>query len=106
MLDTGPAPLDARAAERARKALKFDGTINLGHVVTFVAAMIAAGAAWNGIDKRVAVLEESRTSQRERDATQDQILRDHVAKTTQLLDKIDGRLDRIVDRMTDGPPKR
>ena len=42
-----------------KKGVKFDPTINLGHVLTFVALVLAGLGAWTALDKRVTILEES-----------------------------------------------
>lgn len=57
--------------ERPR-GIKFDGTINLGHMLTFAGFLITIMVTWSTLDKRVVVLEESKKAQEMRDATQDQ----------------------------------
>lgn len=52
--------------------IRFDKTINLGHVLTFVGFIISGMVAWSTLDKRVVVLEESRKMQEMRDIAQDQ----------------------------------
>lgn len=99
MSDTRPGAFDDQPGT-ARK-IRFDGTVNFGHVLTFAAAMLAGFTAWNGMDKRLVVLEEARKVQIERDATQDQASRERMFDIAQLLNKIDHRLDRIGDRLND-----
>lgn len=98
MLDSGPMPLDPKAAERARRAIKFDGTINMGHILTFCAGMLAGVAAWNAVDKRVTVLEEARINQRALDERQDSAFRENSLAIRAALDKIDVRLERLAER--------
>ena len=66
--------------EPDKKGIKFDSTINLGHILTFLGFMVAGLAAWTTLDKRVVVLEENKKSQ------------------AQMLEKIDLKLDRLVEK--------
>ena len=43
--------------------MKFDNTINLGHVLTFLGFLITIMVTWTTLDKRVVVLEEGRKAQ-------------------------------------------
>ena len=43
--------------------IRFDPTINLGHLLTFVGFVISIAVAWTALDKRIMLLEESRKSQ-------------------------------------------
>lgn len=56
-------------------SLRFDPTINAGHILTFAATMVTVAAAlvtsWNIMDKRVVVLEEAKAYQQKRDDSQD-----------------------------------
>ena len=63
-----------------KKGIKFDSTINLGHILTFLGFMVAGLTAWTTLDKRVVVLEESKKAQ------------------AQMLEKIDLKLDRLVEK--------
>lgn len=83
-----------------RHGVRFDGTVNLGHVLTFTVGMFAGVAAWNGMDKRVLVLEEARTVQIQRDAQQDTVTRERMADINQSLSKIDSRLEKIADQQS------
>lgn len=55
----------------AQKRVRFDGTINLGHILTALTFIGAATVAWNTMDKRVTVLEEARVVQQQIDKRQD-----------------------------------
>ena len=66
--------------EPDKKGIKFDSTINLGHILTFLGFMVAGLTAWTTLDKRVVVLEESKKSQ------------------AQMLEKMDLKLDRLVEK--------
>lgn len=45
-------------AEKLRMTIKYDPTINLGHVLTFASMVAAVMASYSLLDKRVGVLEE------------------------------------------------
>lgn len=51
--------------------LKFDPTINAGHLLTFAGFIVAGFVGWTTLDKRVVVLEQQRISQEFRDNAQD-----------------------------------
>ena len=63
---------DGQDRRESRKGIKFDSTINLGHMITFIGLLITIMVTWSTLDKRVVVLEESRKAQELRDAGQDQ----------------------------------
>lgn len=63
---------DGEDRRESRRGIKFDGTINLGHMLTFAGFLITIMVTWSTLDKRVVVLEESRKAQELRDAGQDQ----------------------------------
>lgn len=46
-----------------QKGVRFDPTINLGHILTFVGFILSGFLAFQHLDKRVAVLEEERKTQ-------------------------------------------
>lgn len=103
--DTVTGGLDPKEEARMRRAIKFDGTINMGHLLTFTAGLLAGVAAWNGIDKRITILEEARLSQGRRDDTQDSLLRDRIGSIEATLNKIDQRVERLGDRLTERPSR-
>jgi hypothetical protein len=51
--------------------LKFDPTINAGHLLTFAGFIVAGFIGWTTLDKRVVILEQQRISQEYRDNSQD-----------------------------------
>lgn len=63
---------DGEDRRESRKGIKFDSTINLGHMITFIWFLVTIMVTWSTLDKRVVVLEESRKAQELRDASQDQ----------------------------------
>ena len=55
MSNTDNAPLDI--APHTRRRIVFDPTINLGHVLSFIAFLAVGGGAYLNIEKRVTVQE-------------------------------------------------
>lgn len=54
---TGPMPLDERAARRERHRVKYDPTINLGHLLTFVGFLVTGTAGYFDLRERIALNE-------------------------------------------------
>ena len=76
--------------------MKFDGTINLGHVLTFVGFMVTGFTAWTSMDKRVVILEEGRAQQKLIDQAQDSKSEQAFAQVRDALN----RIERMVERMS------
>lgn len=64
-------PYTGEDRRESRKGFKFDPSVNLGHLLTFVGFLITIMVTWSTLDKRVVVLEESRKAQELRDTSQD-----------------------------------
>lgn len=77
--------------------MRFDNTINLGHLLTFAGFLITIMVSWTTLDKRVVVLEESRKAQAIMDSAQD--LRS-AEKFSEIRDTL-GEIKRSVDRVND-----
>lgn len=88
-----------RRGEQAeqRSGVKFDATINLGHVLTFVGFVIAGFTAWSTLDKRVTVIEERASLQALVDKNQDATLNASMAQIKESLSDIKGRIDRLAE---------
>jgi hypothetical protein len=84
-------------AEPEAKGVKFDATINLGHVLTFVGFMVAGMTAWTTLDKRVTIIEERATMQTIVDKNQDATLNAALLSIKESLGKIESRLDHMAD---------
>lgn len=86
-MDTEPGAL-----ERPRKRLQFEPTINAGHLLSLISMLGALAVGWNTLDKRVAVLEDSKLQQtsyqRERDAAQDQVIREKFDQIKEGLNEV------------------
>ena len=82
--------------ERAQ-GVRFDNTINLGHILTFLGFLVTIMVTWSTLDKRVVVLEESRKVQAILDSAQD--VRS-VEKFTEIRDTLN-EIKRTVERSND-----
>lgn len=81
--------------------MRFDNTINLGHLLTFAGFLVTIMVSWTTIDKRVVVLEESRKAQAIMDSAQDlrsaekfSEIRDTLGEIKRSVDKVNDRLER------------
>lgn len=79
--------------------VRFDKTINLGHILTMGTFLVAILLQWNVMDKRVTVLEESRTTQRERDAAQDADRKDKAQEVKEALTDLKRSVEKLADKM-------
>ena len=79
--------------------IRFDKTINLGHILTALAFMVTAMVSWNVMDKRVTVLEESRMAQRERDTTQDLTSKDKFQEVRDALIDLRRSVEKVSDQV-------
>ncbi len=86
--------------DQKHKRVQFDPTINLGHVLTFVGLLGAGVVGWNTLDKRVVVLEEAKTYQRERDLAQDNTIRDQLVDLKEAMREVKRSVDKIVERQS------
>ena len=85
-----PAPL--------QRGVRFDPTINLGHIITFVGFILSLAVTWSTLDKRVVVLEESRKAQELRDTGQDQRNSDQMGAIRESLTEIKQNVIALRDR--------
>jgi len=81
------------------KLVKFDSTINLGHLLTFVGFVLTGFGAWSTIDRRLTVLEESRRVQAQIDANQDERLSQSMGQIKESLSDIRRNLEKVSDRL-------
>lgn len=86
-----------RRSQQEKGGVKFDATINLGHVLTFVGFVIAGFTAWSTLDKRVTVIEERASLQALVDKNQDTILNASMVQIKESLSDIKGRIDRLAE---------
>lgn len=82
-----------------KRIVKFDSTINLGHLLTFVGFVLTGFGAWSTIDRRLTVLEESRRVQAQIDANQDERLSQSMGQIKESLSDIRRNLEKVSDRL-------
>lgn len=78
--------------------VRFDNTINLGHILTCVGFIASAAVAWSTMDKRVVVLEEARVYQAVIDKRQDDDRATLKVQVREDYRDISNKLDRVLDR--------
>ena len=94
---------DRRAEHGHRGGVKFDATINLGHVLTFVGFVIAGFTAWSTLDKRLTIIEERATFQAQIDRAQDAKLVESMTQIKESLLDIKGNINRLSERQSNVP---
>lgn len=92
-----PSVNDRQGAEGApeRRGVRFDATINLGHVLTFVGFVVCGFGAWNLMEKRVVVLEERAVYQDRRDAAQDAAAKEVKTEIREALQDVRSALEKL-----------
>lgn len=86
-----------------RSGIKFDSTINLGHMLTFAGFLLTIMVTWSTLDKRVVVLEESRKAQEMRDVAQDQRVNDQMTAIKESLVEIKTNVIGLRDKLDRKP---
>lgn len=81
------------------KKLRFDPTINAGHLFTFAGFLITIFIGWTNLDKRVVVLEESRNTQTQKDKHQDATLAHQSAQIRESLSEIKAAIIRLDNKI-------
>ena len=79
--------------------IKFDRTINLGHVLTAISMVVAVMVTWSLMDKRVVVLEEARAAQRERDNVQDVANREKFQEVRDTMIDLRRAVEKVADKV-------
>ena len=92
-----------RADHEHKGGVKFDATINLGHVLTFVGFVIAGFTAWSTLDKRLTIIEERATFQAQIDRAQDAKLVESMTQIKESLLDIKANINRMSDRRGNVP---
>jgi len=82
-----------------KPGIRFDPTINLGHVLTFLGFLIAIFAAWVNLDKRVVILEENKRTQHQIDKAQDALLQQNLIQIRETLNDMRTGINRLNDRI-------
>ena len=81
------------------QGVRFDNTINLGHLLTFAGFLITIMVSWTTLDKRVVVLEESRKAQAIMDSAQDLRSAEKFGEIRDTLGEIKRSVDRVNDKL-------
>lgn len=89
--------------DRDKPGVKFDKTINLGHVLTFAGFIIAGLGAWSTLDKRVTVLESQTALQAQVDKAQDQLAQTTLSQIRESLADIKSQLAYLTNRRSPAP---
>ena len=95
-----------REQHASRRGIKFDPTINLGHILTFVALLLAGFGAWSALDKRVTIIEESRYAQKMLDSNQDSRAVETTTQLKEVLTRLDRQVERLADKLDKAIPSR
>lgn len=72
--------------------------IQLGHVLTTIVLVLTGLFFITKMDQRITLLEDKAISQKERDANQDKVLADSLMRIQSQFDKVDAKLDRLIER--------
>lgn len=79
--------------------IRFNNEVSLGHLLSMVAFLVTALTQWNIMDKRVVVLEEFRSSQRERDASQDNVNKEKLQEVKEALTDLKRSVEKFGDKL-------
>lgn len=79
--------------------IRFDKTVNLGHVISTLVFVGGIFLQWSVMDKRVTVLEESRQTQRERDTNQDTNTREKAQEVKDALADLRRSVEKLSDKL-------
>lgn len=85
--------------EPKHHGIKWDATINLGHILTFVGFLLAGFGAWSTLDKRVTIIEEGKYLQKAVDTSQDLRSAEAAGQIKEVLQRLDRQIERIADRL-------
>ncbi len=88
--------------EAPRKRVRFEPTINLGHVLTFVGFLMTIAAGWQAMSTRVALVEQRTSAIEQRSVEQENRLKESLGEI-----KADVRdIKRSVDEIARGGDQR
>lgn len=83
----------------AKRGLRFDPTVNAGHLLTFAGFILAGFVGWTTLDKRVVVLEEQRKAQEIRDVGQDARSADKFTEIKDTMNEIKRGVEQVRDQL-------
>jgi uncharacterized membrane protein len=78
------------------KHITFDPSINLGHILTFLSLVVAGFVTYATLNTRVAVLEDARIVQANRDSSQDTLIKERINEVLNAVNKVDARVERAL----------
>jgi hypothetical protein len=87
------------ASSQPDNRVRFDRTVNLGHILTFIGFLITAGVGWSTMDRRVSVLEDRVAMQRERDSMQDASNKDKFQEVRESLQDLKRSVEKVADKV-------
>lgn len=90
-------PSDFSPLDGSKKP-RFDPTVNLGHLLTFLGFVVMGFGAWSTVDSRLVVLEENRKTQAAIDHAQDARYDYGIRQVQSHLDRMDTKLDRMLEK--------
>lgn len=93
------SPMNNQPEEHHRQRVKWDATINLGHILTFIGFIVAGFGAWASLDKRIMVIEEYRALQKQVDLAQDSRVADAAMMVKDVLVRLDKQVERLNDKL-------
>ena len=79
--------------------VKFDATINLGHILTFLGFVCTIFTVYQTLDKRVVVLEEGKKYQELRDENQDRTHDHNMREIREVTAEIKKSIERLNDKI-------
>ena len=90
----------------AMTGVRFDKTINLGHVLTFLGFMAAMWVASTTFHTRIVLLEERQRLQELRDSQQDSQTREARQEMQSALRDVHNSIEKLTDKLTQQPQSR
>lgn len=80
------------------RRIKFDATINLGHILTFIGFIVTGFSAYTSLNNRVVTLEDAKTMQNTIDHRQDAAIETSAKIQREDFKEINAKLDRLIER--------
>lgn len=91
--------IDEANQEKKHIKMRYDPTVNLGHILTFVTLVAAGFGAWSAIDKRVLVLEAAQRTQALIDEHQNQRQSDQLGTIRDALGDIRASINKLNEKL-------
>ena len=91
--------------EEMMTGVKFDKTVNLGHILTFIGFLAAIWSSTTMLHARLVLVEEKQKMQETRDAEQDARSKDTQRDMKDALRDIHLSMERLADKLEARPPR-